>query len=196
MFYNERRNKLYCAKSNHNDETVTVIDCSTETPVATIDLTVLPSSLAYDSVGDRLYCLSTRDNYVAVVDCQRDTMVKLLRVGLRPVAAACAFNFRRMYVANRYGSSLSVIRDSVQSGIETPDDLPAMLEPAATVVRRVLFLPEATSPKLQAVGLLEVSGRKVLDLHPGANDVSGLAPGVYFIREDQTRAVRKVVVTR
>jgi len=30
--------------------------------------------------------------------------------------------------------------------------------------------------------LLDISGRKVLDLHPGANDVSGLCPGVYFVR--------------
>jgi hypothetical protein len=45
--------------------------------------------------------------------------------------------------------------------------------------------------------LLDVSGRKVLDLHPGANDVRALAPGVYFVREAQARAqaqsVRKVI---
>jgi len=44
--------------------------------------------------------------------------------------------------------------------------------------------------------LLDVSGRKVLDLRPGANDVSRLAPGVYFVREAQTPSVRRVVVTR
>jgi len=45
--------------------------------------------------------------------------------------------------------------------------------------------------------LLDVSGRKVLELHPGANDVRALAPGVYFVREAQAQAqaqaVRKVV---
>jgi hypothetical protein len=40
----------------------------------------------------------------------------------------------------------------------------------------------------------------VLDLHPGANDVSHLAPGVYFVREEpqasgsKPQAVRKVVL--
>jgi len=43
--------------------------------------------------------------------------------------------------------------------------------------------------------LLDISGRKVLDLHSGANDVSRLAPGVYFVLEAQTRTVRKVVLT-
>jgi hypothetical protein len=53
----------------------------------------------------------------------------------------------------------------------------------ATIVRGVLFLAEAASHKLQAVSLLDISGRKVLDLKLGANDVRALAPGVYFIRE-------------
>lgn len=50
--------------------------------------------------------------------------------------------------------------------------------------------------------LLDISGRKVLDLHPGANDVRALAPGVYFLRGPRTAdgspdaAVRRVVVTR
>ncbi len=30
--------------------------------------------------------------------------------------------------------------------------------------------------------LLDISGRKVMDLHIGDNDVSRLAPGVYFLR--------------
>ncbi len=203
LFYNERHNKLYCANGYYNnDETVTAIDCSTETPVATIDLTVSPSALAYDSVADRLYCLSTSDNYVAVVDCQRDTMVKLIRVGYRPVAAACAYNFRRMYVANRFGSSLSVIRDSVQSGIEAPDDLPAAARPAPTVVRGVLVLGAVGSRQHTAyrAELLDISGRKVLNLKPGANDVRALAPGVYFVRavsrELSAASCSKVVITR
>jgi hypothetical protein len=41
----------------------------------------------------------------------------------------------------------------------------------------------------------------VLDLKPGANDVSRLAPGVYFVSEQsavsgQRSAVRKVVLTK
>jgi len=67
-----------------------------------------------------------------------------------------------------------------------------------TVVRGVLFLPGATSPKPQAISLMDIEGRKVLDLKPGANSVRALSPGMYFVREAQAqaRAVRKVVVTR
>jgi hypothetical protein len=68
-------------------------------------------------------------------------------------------------------------------------------------VRGVLYVPEASIHKPRAARwLLDVSGRKVLDLHPGANDVRAVAPGVYFVREAQAQAqaqaVRKVVLTQ
>ncbi len=67
--------------------------------------------------------------------------------------------------------------------------------PRATTVRNVLFLGDCprtgTVPK---AALLDISGRKVLELNPGPNDVSGLAPGVYFVRERS--AVHKVILTK
>ena len=66
----------------------------------------------------------------------------------------------------------------------------------ATVVRGVLFLGDCprTGTVLRTV-LLDSSGRKVLDLHPGANDVRALAPGVYFVRDAADEGgTRKIVV--
>ncbi len=75
--------------------------------------------------------------------------------------------------------------------------------PMPTIVRGVLLMPEAVGGGRLAVGahLLDISGRKVMDLAPGANDVRQLAPGVYFVREEprlklQAQGVRKVIVTR
>ncbi|MCX6841474.1 MAG: hypothetical protein NTX53_04210 [candidate division WOR-3 bacterium] len=74
--------------------------------------------------------------------------------------------------------------------------------PFVRTVRGVLVLQEASNLKPQAASLLDILGRKVLDLHPGANDVRALAPGVYFVRESQAQAqvlaqvVHKVVVAR
>jgi hypothetical protein len=69
-----------------------------------------------------------------------------------------------------------------------------------TIVRGVLFLPEASDLKPQASSrLLDISGRRVLDLHPGPNDVSRLASGVYFVtvsHAGDTVQVCKVVVER
>ena len=108
----------------------------------------------------------------------------------------------RVYAANYGSSSISVLRDSaggIQEGVATRL---AGSKPMPTVVRGVLFLSEVPSRKPQAASLLDISGRKVMNLRPGANDVRALAPGVYFVREEpqaassKPQAVRKVVVTR
>jgi len=73
-----------------------------------------------------------------------------------------------------------------------------------TVVGGVLMLG-AVSSRQNAVymaELLDVGGRKVMGLMPGANDVRALAPGVYFVRSGpsavsrQPSAVTKVVIAR
>jgi hypothetical protein len=64
------------------------------------------------------------------------------------------------------------VEETTNKGRGTPSDGP-------TIVRGVLLLPPLLSPPSS---LLSIDGRKVLDLRPGANDVSRLAPGVYFVR--------------
>jgi hypothetical protein len=83
------------------------------------------------------------------------------------------------------------------AGIEerpAPDE--PRIAPAATIVRNVLLLPASGVERQASSVLLDISGRKVLDLAPGANDVSRLAPGVYFVRETQAQAIRKVLVLK
>ncbi len=103
-----------------------------------------------------------------------------------------------------HGSILSVIGPALldwAAGVEDYAQSRAVSsKPTATLVRNVLFVPEASSYNLQAASLLDIDGRSVVDLHPGANDVSGLAPGVYFTRtaraRAQAQAIHKVVVAR
>jgi len=72
----------------------------------------------------------------------------------------------------------------------------------ASVVRGVLNLEVGSRQDTACrAELLDVSGRKVLDLHPGENDVRTLAPGVYFVRQTfgakrVTSDVTKVIITR
>jgi hypothetical protein len=77
------------------------------------------------------------------------------------------------------------IMETLQTGIAEPGRAEGeQAQKGASVVSGVLFLPEASGHEPQAASwLLDISGRKVLDLHPGANDVRALAPGVYFVRQ-------------
>ena len=87
---------------------------------------------------------------------------------------------------------------------ETPS---AELRPTngVTILRGVLFLPRdgaGHDPNARHLGscpkpvMLDASGRRVMPLRPGANDVGSLSPGVYFVRGTQARAVRKIILTR
>jgi len=83
---------------------------------------------------------------------------------------------------------------------ETGDRWP---KPVPTIAGGMLRLPTDPSTSSSPGRLLDISGRAVLLLKPGANDVSRLSPGVYFVRERLAASgersavsIRKVVVTR
>jgi len=52
------------------------------------------------------------------------------------------------------------------------------------------------SDRVPRPALLDAAGRQVMRLKPGANDVDGLSPGVYFIRRDGGTVSRRVVKVR
>jgi parallel beta-helix repeat protein len=80
-------------------------------------------------------------------------------------------------------------------GEETMNDERVTMNTRPTIVHVVLFVAVARDEGQGTRDeLLDVSGRKVLDLHPGANDVRALASGVYFVRE--ASGMRRVTVLR
>jgi len=112
------------------------------------------------------------------------------------INAAASFDFA---IDN---NNIPLIAYSTADGIFlATGDAVGVAEKKPQVVREPLRLPtivrgtlvwSATTPSLRNVGdialhtrsaLLDISGRKVLALHAGANDVSRLAPGVYFVRD-------------
>jgi len=62
----------------------------------------------------------------------------------------------------------------------------------ASLCRGVLFLPDEANRQQQTTSLLDVTGRRVMDLNVGENDVSLVPPGVYVI--DTGRGLRAKVV--
>jgi len=118
---------------------------------------------------------------------------------VRGVAVAGGY----IYATSR-DSLLSVFQFYGGGVEETMSDERGTMNSLPTIVRGVLRLPAAASLKPQASSwLLDASGRKVLGLKPGANDVGGLVPGVYFVRDPGSRGrgfedsrATKVVVAR
>jgi hypothetical protein len=98
------------------------------------------------------------------------------------------------------GSGTYAQRVADGSGVEEPLNAEVQAtNTGPTVVRGVLDLQVGSRQNTgYRAELADVSGRKVLDLQPGANDVRALAPGVYFVRkaQAQAQAVQKVIITR
>ncbi|MBN2536898.1 hypothetical protein JXB37_01330 [candidate division WOR-3 bacterium] len=96
-------------------------------------------------------------------------------------------------------------RWSFQTGVWEETRLKAEAR-VPSIVRNSLVIPESPMPKSQCpMLLLDIGGRRVMKLQPGVNDVSHLAPGVYFVKDEGGRlkdepgsrmAVRKVIIQR
>jgi len=84
---------------------------------------------------------------------------------------------------------------------ETTNDERGTMNTGPTIVRGVLYLGvDSRQYSAYRAELLDISGRMVLTLKPGPNDVRALAPGVYFVAERAAvggrRLATKVVITR
>jgi len=100
----------------------------------------------------------------------------------------------RSYEVERYGSTRlrAVVFPTIGLAEATQMAVGHSVSVFPNPVRGVLYVPSRPDSSV-APSLLDVSGRRVMPLLPGPNDVRALSPGVYFVRE--ASAVRKVIVT-
>jgi hypothetical protein len=84
------------------------------------------------------------------------------------------------YLWTLFGDPALRIRYAPLTGVEESAVSEARRAKAGpTMARDVLFLP--ASLLTLSCGLFDPTGRKVMSLRPGPNDVSRLRPGVYFL---------------
>ncbi|MEN9979501.1 MAG: hypothetical protein ABIK38_04050 [candidate division WOR-3 bacterium] len=66
------------------------------------------------------------------------------------------------------------------------------IAPGVTITRNLLYL-RSTGP----ASLLDITGRKVMELLPGVNSIRELVPGIYFVwQESAANRAGKIVITR
>jgi YVTN family beta-propeller protein len=194
MCLNSLQQKVYIPFQAGINGSILIIDAASDSLLRTM---AAESSWAvcYDSINNKVY-VSDGGNFgaVKVIDCVNDLVIARIPVGLTPHAIAWNPVQNRTYVINTWSGSISVLRDSFPEGIGADAVPSAKSKPLATVIRGALFLPPASGvERLASSVLLDISGRRVLDLHAGANDVSNLAPGVYFVRESRAQAQAQAV---
>ncbi len=193
--------KVYCADWEYH--TLRIINAATGEYPQSLPTGGLYALLDNGKQGpaNRLYCAADDSKVAVVVGYKTDSILKLIPVGNEPSALAWNPTHSWVYVSNSGSSSISVIRDTVGVGVEESQPRASNYEPQVTVVRGMLVLGVGSRQNTAyRAELLDISGRKVLDLMPGANDVRALAPGVYFVRtvggESSASRCSKIVVTR
>jgi DNA-binding beta-propeller fold protein YncE len=167
-FWNPRNDRLYCIAAG---SILMVIDCATDSVVSYQYLGEGARRLQLDTAGNRIFV--TTQDYLHVVDGWGDTLVATLDIPGANFMAWCPLR-RRLFISTS-DTTIAVVRQAV--GIEEGR------KPEVTVVRGVLVMPAASGDGRRANSeLLDISGRKVMSLCPGPNDVRSLSPGVYFVR--------------
>jgi hypothetical protein len=173
-----------------------VIDTRNDSITKTFTAPHQASGMCLDHTGDYIYCTSYGDASVMVMDTKGDSLLAILDLhdqGFGPPLLNRATN--RVYLS-QIGSPIPVIRDSMLVGVEElAQVIPSRLG-GPTVVSR------GTPTRVPAAGeLWDATGRRAAVLRSGPNDLSHLAPGVYFVREQlqasspKPQAVRKIVLT-
>ena len=169
--------------SNPNSNLVTVYNTATNALVSSFPIGQLPVGLAVDNA--RIYVALQGNAAVAVFSAATSLQQASIRVGFGPSALAFAPATNRLYVANTYSSSLSVIdptrigtaANPVVATIPVPDSPIAL---AVSPDGLTAWVASSAIPTLARVNLAQdtVENRVPLPLSP-----AGLA-----VSEDQSRA--------
>ncbi|MFO7676286.1 MAG: hypothetical protein R6X12_08235 [bacterium] len=219
--WNSRRNVVYVSAAGSGE--LSVIDCATDSVVAVTryEPEGYPVGILWNHLNDKVYLLlGSWENTLVVFDAGTNQVVDMLTMRGWPSGIAWDPMINRTFVSNWEGSSVSVLRDDLP-GVGEAGGVAARARPAGpTIVRGVLALPrdmslgtrsvshpmrEPALPERNSVlsraALLDISGRKVMELTPGDNDIRHLAPGVYFVRQASgvvrdASSVHKVIIQR
>ncbi|MEO0107953.1 MAG: YncE family protein [candidate division WOR-3 bacterium] len=181
LAYNSTNNTIYA--SGEEGSCIVVIDGPTNRRIARVATQGDAGTMCHSPQNNKVYCANSASDDVTIVDGESNQVLLTISVGDEPTALCHNPTQDRLYTANHSGSSVSVLRGSGGSGAAETPNAGVRTAGRSSIIRGSLWMTSEQKPGLttQAV-LLDISGRKALGLKPGANDISHLAPGVYFLR--------------
>ena len=173
---------IYCA--NSGSDNVTVIDNYSVRVVNTIHTGAEPCLCFVDGMWNKLQVVNARNHTLTVHDLWSGESLASHELPAGPFAATRVQWewLNKLFIACEQSNSVAVFADSIQIVGNAESSKGADMLKSPSIVRGVLFLPASRVERNASSVLLDLSGRTVLDLQPGPNDVRALAPGVYFVR--------------
>jgi DNA-binding beta-propeller fold protein YncE len=190
LVMNHEQDKLYMMRFSSTSGRFYIYDCLGDSLLPEKDYD--PDYVALlNPRNDKLYFEG--DNGLRVIDCRNDSLVGDWPEG-RGVRYMAWNAIDNLVYASRRSSDIYVFADD-PTGVEEMANAEVRM-PNATIVRGMLPMTGRNPATL-----LDITGRRVLDLLPGENDVSSLSPGVYFVFRAsgagrKASSVHKVVIQR
>jgi len=186
--YDSIDSKLYVACTQ--DDAIWVVDCASDKVLTRIKQVTSgrQSPLTYSAFGNRIY-FAWGDS-LGVIECCLDAVTQRFRSRWYGWGTPCVFPAMRLVTSTSEVEFITIFEDLPARPFVTA----AAQRREPTVARGLLHITGARTGCL-----FDLSGRNVLDLLPGWNDVSGLPPGIYFTREQKADGggpakTRKVVI--
>jgi YVTN family beta-propeller protein len=105
--------------TNYGDNTVSLIDISTNSVIDTISVGSGPTAVGVNPLGTRVYVTNRLENTVSVTDTATNNVIAIIPVEDQPRGIAVSPTGTRIYVTNRVGNSVSVIDSATNTVIDT-----------------------------------------------------------------------------
>jgi hypothetical protein len=200
LVYSDSTRKLFWFDAQ---DSVLTIDAGSDTVTARLASGYVSYRLVWlDRTGKYLFCQAYLDSAssLRVYNMQTDSLVGVYAPLPSPECVMANHDRGCVYVGC---SDAILVFPDVPPGVEeTPNARLRATKPGPTVVRGVLFLPKSTSSSASPSWLLDASGRRVLNLSPGANNIQTIPGGVYFAcgrlraSNSELQTVQKVVIAK
>lgn len=110
--------------TNQQDDTVSVVDTTTDTVATTVNVGDTPFGAAVTPDGKKVYVANSDENTVSVIDTATNEVVATVKVGVSPRGIAVAPDGEQSYVTNYKNDTVSVIdtaTDTVATTINVGD---------------------------------------------------------------------------
>lgn len=181
----------YVYVSNEDDDTVSVIDTSSNTVIDTISVGDRPKGITADPSGSRVYVANQNDNTLSVIDTSTNTIMTTIAVGTEPggvdgIAISPDGSF--VYVVNNYEDNLSVI-DTTNNHVNAA--IPVGDEPWGVAVNPSGKYVYATNDMDGTVSVIDTSSNTVIHTIQVGSGPTGIAVNptgtkVFVAGEDET----------
>ena len=199
LVYNSANNSVYFASDGYNvhEDSVSVVDGGSNQVEARFDIpydtTVTCCELICDASRNRIYGASrfvSDVGHLHVIDGGTDSVVARLPVGRHPTSLCVDRTRGRVFVASKWSSNISVVRDTAAAIGEGGAVRMRTDGPTLVVGGQLLLTAQGRGT------LVDVGGRRIATLQPGRNAVSVPAPGVYILVDHDNNKHTKLVVLR